>query len=1001
VANFQGPTETNHNRPSASSQQSLGDLNFQAESSRDVLPETVRNEIQSWISARCEQVFLLADSPAELERTLRDLDKSFYETLQQDCSVKDTLSILPYVYQEARNQQTECKNRRFLELDQAVEARREILGNYVHEVWRDSARHLGRAANGLDTVSSHEKDWQKDRQVLQELVELGVCASDPERQQEKRAILEQKLSNQLRDLRIHSERRGEHEYLHADNEAQRLHKYLAGTGNSSQEIFSLLWKQSDEQRQVVFNCYIERYGRAFPDAFDAAYNTVSARVQHFFRVPDLKKAFEENFDPGAGLISFLTPSFRNWTEYKQQIADLSRFLYKEVKGPELSRIDALMKGDRVAAATESLFLCLRDKRDPIAFGESIYKKLSNEERSSVRQEFEQKYSKYFGSKNIDQIISDAYKSGLTDFRGKQKLRDDYLFSLLNGQEERADAISLNVKLFTKNKEQLVEYLRGLYDADPARLSGLKQEWRRHFGVPLDFEHLPKTLKGPLRVWADAILSGRQTDAAASRLAASLKHQTDEWVGDVFFERSEQNPQEIIAAYQRLFGEDFWDVMERRKGVERAGMMRTYLAEGKLPAAFMVRHCLPSIGADANGLKACLRVLGNGDLRQLTQDYNQKFQNYDFSKKNLQQALKTFYDTLDSPAPGKEEGLFTSLKKAFQAAKHEMLKPADLLQDLERKFCGHNLFDIRELLKGSTRNPHQLHERFIRRFKHELVIKDKDLFDEKGKPTTKALNLPELELKRRGDPAAKGLLKRIFSDNHPDTLRMLADAEKLNQFYKEKIQPGTATPQELRRYRILLQLANQSLDHYREHRLKLAKFWSNIGPMATVGSAFGAMFLFGVGYFNVIGGVFAVSYVTRYNIRSRLQGDGYGRRQKYICLTLASIDGVTSGLAKYAKALVGSIARSYIVRAAVAAPIKFAVKTALKHYSESAVARALLEDKTSGYARWAKDLKAVRILSGQDVDETRIRRLVLQEHRFDRLAPLETAFRDFTKWSSVK
>jgi len=696
------------------------------------------------------------------------------------------------------------------------------------------------------------------------------------------------------------------------------------------------------------------------------------------------------------LIGYLMPSFRHWSDYKKRMREISGLLTARVKGPEVSRVEALMNGDRVTAATESLLLSLRDGRDPVEFGEKVYKHLSEEERGSVKGQFTKKYAGYFNTSDLNAIIGDAFRSGITDIKGKQQLNDNYLFCLLNGQEDRADAISLRLKLFNRNKEQLVGFLRSLYDADPERLAQIKGEYKRHFGEELDMEHLPKSLKGPLRVWADAALSGRSLDAAAARLAASLKYYTDEWVGDVFFERSDRDPKEIIAAYNRLFGEDFWSAMEKNKGRERADMMRTYLEQGKLPAVFMVRHCLPSFGADANGLKSCLQKLSNSELQQLAADYTEKFTNYRFSKANINRAVQRLHAVLDEPSADSDT-LLSPLRRAFREARQELIEPADLLQDIERKFCGHNLFDIRELLKGSTRRPEELHEKFLRRFRHELVIRDEDIIDENGKLTEKAMNLPEIAIERRGDPEKKGLLRKLLSDNHPDTLRMLEDATRLNEFYKEKIQPGTATGHELRRYRILLQLAHQSLDHFREHRLKLAKLWSNIVPMATVGSAFGGMYFLGLGYLNVIGGVFAVSYVSRYNVRSRLQGDGYGRRQKYVCLTLATIDGVTSGLAKYAKAAVGTIARSYIVRASLAAPLKFTVKTALKHYSESAVARALLEDKTSGYARWATDLKAIRILSGQDLDENRIRRLVLQDHQFDSLAPLESSFRDFAKW----
>jgi len=982
-----------------------------------ISPE-VTHMVIDWVAKRVETLLYCNGDPEKLHKRLQELEQSFILNLSKTFNSKEELRTELHAIYRVAISAHEVEKTKLLENEAAkAEERRELLGSYLEADWKAVAGAIGRESISksqlgmpVDSVlAEHRNDaFQK---VKAELIRISTpWSSDPAIQELRRNEMELKFDRQVGHLKRFAEMRAEVEYLRADAIAQELHSLVPRTKSNPQRVFQILWGQNTSQRELAFQIYQERYHNSFASSLESSYTGLRARASHFFKIPALRAALEERYGVEVGLLSAVkvfVPDPRKIKTYPTKVYEFVTNISDKVKAPELSRIESLMQGDRVGAAVDSLHLCLRERSQAREFSELVLKDLTSAERDALLNEYSRKYK----VERLIDIVEEAFSGK------KNRLERALLISRLEGKDLQAEAISIQLSL-EKKGELLQNKLSELETISSSRRAEIMAQYKEYFRVPLTEERLAQYLKKTTLLVAIESLAGNVERAAAARIWSSLKQESRSWVGEPLYDKDKVQRQNIIAEFEKMFGRDFWSEMEKRKGTERTSIMREFIESGKLTELYLVRHCLPTIGADASGLQSCLANLTNSDLQRLKAEYSQTFSNPSLSPRRLSFAAREFLSTASQLLTKKSPTLFFRsrsntnnlslsgiLREAKNAALKEMMVPADLERDIKRKFCGHHLFDIQEIMKGRTRNPQEMHDRFLLRLLHELGQKHEKTF--KHLHRDEKLKIPDQELARRsfirrkmeGHPISRKVQKHLLDDS-PQTLSILKDAKLLNDFYVAKIHGRTPTPRDLQRYKTLLQSCYQGMQNYRQHQLERANWFANISALTVGGTAVGAFVVLGTHYLLAAPIAATCLFASRYWTRAHLIGEGYGRRQIMIDGSLAIIEGSTFALSKFfqgSRLLMQMGFSSQMSRLALSSAGKFALKRSLLHLNNTKLTNMLLEDQQSGHARKTQEIKALRSMNEVTAEvETRESKAFTPHERIDKLQPLEGAFSRIAK-----
>jgi len=981
-------------------------------------PEVSRLVID-WVTERVETLLYCNGDPEKLHTRLMDIEKSFILELTKSFSSKDELRTELHAIYGVAMAAHEIEKTKLLESEASrAQDRRDLLGAYLEADWKAVAGAIGRESisklqigKPVDSVLAENRE-DACQKVKAELIRISTpWSADPAIQELRRNEMELKFDRQVGHLKRFAEMRAEVEYLRADAIAQELHSMIPRTKSNPERVFQILWEQNTAQRELAFQIYQERYHNSFASSLESSYTGFRARASHFFKIPALRAALEERYGVEVGLLSAVkvfVPDPRKIRTYPTKVYEFVTNISEKVKAPELSRIESLMQGDRIGAAVDSLHLCLRERRQAVEFSELVLKDLTTAERNSLLSE----YSKKYKVERLVDLIEETFSGK------KHKLERALLISRLEGKDLQAEAISIQLGL-EKKGEFLQSKLNELETLSSSRRAAVVAQYKEYFGVPLNEKRLAQYLKKTPLLIAIESLAGNVERAAAARIWSSLNQETRTWVGEPLYDKESVQRQKIIAEFEKMFGKDFWSEMEKRKGTERTSIMRQFIESGKLTELSLVRHCLPVIGADASGLQSCLANLSNSDLQKLKIEYSSTFSSIRFTPRRLSSAAREFLFTAarslaekgsiilfrTRSSAHKHRSTTGALGEAKDAAIKELMVPANLARDIKRKFCGHHLFDIQEIMKGRTSNPQEMHDRFLLRLLHELGQKHEKTF--KHMSEDEKFKIPDLELARRSfirrkmesHPITRRVQKYLLDDN-PQTLSILKDAKLLNDFYVAQIHGKVPTQRDLQRYKTLLQSCYQGMQNYRQHQLERANRFANLSALTVGGTAAGAFVVLGTHYLVAAPVAATCLFASRYWTRAHFIGEGYGRRQVVLDGSLATIEGATFALSKFfqgSRLLVQMGFSSQLSRLALSSAGKFALKKSLLHLNNTKLTNILLEDQESGHARKAQEIKAMRSLNEVAAEiETRESKTFTPHERIDKFQSLESAFRRMAK-----
>jgi len=973
------------------------------------LPNEVVELTEQWVKQRAELIAFGNGKNKDLHRKLQALENAFLAGLKSHYSKPEELrQALPAIHSTAQavhgrirndlvvlNEQNKGILLEFLEAESVRAA--SLVGR--HSAITDNTQDIRKAGEVLDSARSRNRE-----QTVERLVQ-GAFPDyiQPEYRSLREHEVRVKVERQVELLGMVATKRGEAEYLRADILAQELHALLPRTERNSERVFQILWELSPAQREHTFKVYQERYQQDFPESISASYSNVGlrARATHFFKVPELKVALSERYGFDVGLLSVAKIIIPNPFKIKESVSDLGKFVFslnEKVKAPDISRIEALVENDKIKAAAHSLHMCLRERKDPVEIVDLILKDLSADQRKAAVACLRETYNAYYGGKALPEILLETYP------KDKQVLQRELLLAALSGLDAKSDAIGIELAVLKGKKrdfpqQKLLEFDR-LNTEEQVKIHA---EYEQYFGVPLDQQRLSRKLSGPRLTFATEVLSGNSDRAAAARIYASLKNKSDEWTGEPLYELKFEERSQVVTAFTEMFGGDLWEEIAGKKGSERAEMMRRFVEDGTVDEIDRIRHCLPIIGADASGLMGCISRLDPDQIQQIEADYNQRFADLRITPARLITAGKSFISTFAQSI--EEFSLLHSYERAKKDALEQLKVPSSFSKTVKSKFCGHNLFDVNEILLEPTEDPTKLHLRFLDRFIHELGHrKELDFAD---RSIEEKLKIPERELDKReslrrkfGSGRIGRLLERRLYDSNPITLAMYRDARLLNNFYKTKIHNKNPTPRELDQYRLLLQVTRNSLRGYREHRLNRAATFSNLSAAGLGGSAAASFALVGVPYLVAAPLATAGFFASRYFVRARLIGEGYGQRQIATDASMAVIEGSTFALSKLAQGsrlLLQFGLSSNLSRITVSSLGKFALKKALNQLNNNTLSRLLLEEQESGHARKAIEADAMRIIDDtESIVQLRALKASMVEHGRERKLSLNATFRRLAK-----
>ncbi|MCB0351997.1 MAG: hypothetical protein KDD64_00680 [Bdellovibrionales bacterium] len=311
-------------------------------------------------------------------------------------------------------------------------------GKEISRIWEEIGECRGRSPNGKRETELRD-EWKTLKARLKiEIQQLVNLYGEEEVKPKELKLAVHTIQNEAEDI-------GEERYLEADRRASELKSSISRFSINTDKMFEVLSDLSPGEADLLSRVYKEKYGRSFEDVREEAYSKVFRQLTTFLRFNVIKDVFADQFGIGAGLVEQFTKRSKlgavvkavwpgTWIrkardgyhflrENEYSLKEVPRFcretleLFRDkVKLYEEARLKRLLKGDRLEADTDSIFLALWDRplnpllrRDVDDIVASTLLKHSREERAQIEADFNSRYRHKF-EKSVPAIIRDQLGS---------------------------------------------------------------------------------------------------------------------------------------------------------------------------------------------------------------------------------------------------------------------------------------------------------------------------------------------------------------------------------------------------------------------------------------------------------------------------------------------------------------------------------------------------------------------------------------------------------------
>ena len=942
-----------------------------------------------WAEDRADLLFSNSATRRQLDEEIQACDAVLVSAVTALVPTVNGSSVLNHAWRTAKRAFADAMERSRDLQAMAGASTRAAIQHDVNVLWQQVGMWRGRP-DGDWRIDELLKRYQLRRSEYVEVLTAQACNVSSD---EPTRILA-RVERTLQRICEQAAQRGEDRYLGAVRTAATLYAGLPGKSSQrNQVVFRTLSKLSSAECTDVLEVFREDFGDPFEETIRGAYESPSVMLKSFLRIPALKLALEDEYGIGVGLwkthsqdVRSLTwkarltrlkqggqvlaiaagqlipRSFRGWRQHLHQLSTFFHRLSERANGPELARIEATLQGHPVEMAVHSLFLALW--RGDARIGqqeEGLLQRLSREQLQNVEQRFTAIYSQVLGNDDLRASMSKVLAAD----------EAEHLYALLDGDKHGANAAQFHLMLQGPRARRL-QMLRWLAQLSQPSVQGLIKSYQRKYEMLVDREFLARRFDGPMLDWAYYLVCNETRLAAAARLECALQRLSGEWPGTLFYDQPEERDLAVIEAHKKLYQTSFWEHFQRMGGVERAQIMQTLITQGSLSTADQVRHCMIGIGADTKAIKATLASLNGRRNAKLGRRYAQQFSRIDLSPKVVWRGLQKTARHIVSQR---------ELRGAEQVLMEHLRTPRNLDRDLDANLCGYNRFDVRLLRAGRTSNPAALFARLMQRVAFEQAgAPYRDRRHRARQLRTWLLGWIAQSRIRIVAKAAAQLQRQ-----HPTLTLKDRDVDAAVDFYESAVRNQPIDQQQRRRFVMMVRIANQRLDEFREMQNRKAERQANIGALLTSTGAFIGLVSMNLPYLPLACTVGASSLAGRYLIKTRIKGDGYGEREVARDAFMAMVDGPTLALGQFVKTL--RLLQVFgLGRTVLGSAVKMTLTQTVRRWGRARITDALLTSKESIHARR-------HLVSRQDAILAEYGRL-LQQERESALAGRRRRLRKF-------
>ncbi len=617
-----------------------------------------------------------------------------------------------------------------------------------------------------------------------------------------------------------SERAGFQKRLDADRYAVELARSLRGVAVNFKRLISVLLSGRDTI-PVTEAAFRDRYERSFREA--------------------VRRNF---FSPRTRLVAFATGR-RVHSEYV--------------------RLLHLLDGRYLDFVVDSVSIALtRIWRPDLDALEMIFERLGEIDRQEVEERFTARYAGKLRVESLEQALERRLKPH--DFR--------YINSLRRGAPIEALLARLHQELDRRRGPQLTELRSLLRERRPEELKLLRRKWRQAQGVSLPewLDSKPWATRWPAaRAAVLGLVRGRGLRADTAYLHCALKGYPKTWLGEAFVGRNLAERSEIIQHYEVRYRENFWRAFEDRvRDHTRRTLLESFILNGELTRADLLRDCLHGYGCDRTGVKEILSTATAAEIAATEEEYR-KFKGPDYLEgwrfrpfrflTRLRQAMLLAWR--------EREPL------AIFAEFHEITRvPRDLWRDLALELHGDDWFDVDQLRGGPPQSAIESFGRMVARYEHER----------------------------------SGRLSRFVDLFCADGRAMDRDVEAARRYFEQIQTGGEPTEAQLLRLESLVEYANHSFESFRSVKQSVSFVTANLLAGSATGATASLVFALKWPLLVVMPGCFVVSLSIRFGCRWGLAARGYGEQKFFQDLALAAVDGATLATGTVARTLLGPIGR---------------------------------------------------------------------------------------------
>jgi hypothetical protein len=746
------------------------------------------------------------------------------------------------------------------------------------------------------------------------------------------------------------QRRGQNLYLKMDRAAYDLKMALRDPVGNRDVVYHLLAGTTVRERELLLSVFKERYGRDFSDVLAQAYGGLLPKVKNLFRIPALRASLEERYGVDVGFVKALRkefiPSLGEFRAYGQRVKGFLDSLASNVATPELSRIQALLREDRITAATDSIFLAIwYNDRASLGKMSEVLRGVNLDETRNMERQFTERYGKLL-KRPLRELITDRFGD----------LEQRYLLARLEAEDPRADAILFHMRQ-GEGRHAFIELLIELSTSSEEAVTLLRREYREEFGHAITRETFPEKMEAAIVDWTLYLLEGRRIEASAARLRCATMKLSGEWPGAVFYAMPASAAPAIVNAYNRQYEADFWTEFRRTRGPEREAIMRHYVEKGEIGDAELLRHCLVGFGHDVTGLKRCFQGKTRQEIDALAQEYAHRFRRLPVDPEHPSTLLTLDYTKLARDTGAallavfrriKASGWLAALGTFPQEWLSRIRQARDLDEDLALELSGYNYHDIMLLRKGKPEHAEDQMANFMNCYTLEHAGKEL------------ALETLVSRRERRKPGFSKEKLRSEQAIHDEDVLALLRLVES---GYDDKSQ-----------FRVHLRLAQNQLQIRRELQRRRVDMASNLASAAITAATASSLAFLSIPVWHAMPIVGLASFQSRYLLRVWLQGKGYGREEETLDKYLGAVDGGTLSLAKWFK-VARQLRFMRVARMPVSAGVKLAMKKTLSKHVHNKLATALLEERVSGHARIMTEMDEEEMRGSEGVESLQREKLV--------------------------